>query len=117
MKSFGFTTKWIKIDNKNETGVILRILWNIISNFNDQTNFLNKLINWQVANLCKDSSEDFLLKTLDFLQQSHDDRAIGSGTIILIISNEEIEDMKIVKSLEDSGLLVKSVIKTIESEK
>ena len=76
MKSFGFTTKWIKINNKNETEVILRLLWNIISNFNDQSNFLvlNKLINWQVANLCKDSSKDFLLKTLDILQQSHDDQ-------------------------------------------
>ena len=36
---------------------------------------------------------------------------------ILIISNEEIEDfMKIVKSLEESGLLVKGVSETIKSE-
>ena len=35
----------------------------------------------------------------------------------LIISNEEIYDiMKIVKSLKDSGLLVKSVAETVESE-
>ena len=35
----------------------------------------------------------------------------------LIISNEEIEDvMKIVKSLEESGLLVKEVSETIKSE-
>ena len=35
----------------------------------------------------------------------------------LIISNEEIEDvMKIVKSLEESGLLVKDVSETIKSE-
>ena len=32
----------------------------------------------------------------------------GSGTTVLIISNEEMEDiMKIVKSLEESGLLIK----------
>ena len=32
----------------------------------------------------------------------------GSGTTALIISNEEMEDiMKIVKSLKESGLLVK----------
>ena len=35
----------------------------------------------------------------------------------LIISNEEINDiMKIVKSLEESGLLIKGVSKTIKSE-
>ena len=32
----------------------------------------------------------------------------GSGTTALIISNEEMEDiMKMVKSLEESGLLIK----------
>ena len=35
----------------------------------------------------------------------------------MIIPNEEINDiMKIVKSLEESGLLIKSVIKTIKNE-
>ena len=35
----------------------------------------------------------------------------------LIISNEEINDiMKIVKSLEESGLLIKGVSKTIKSD-
>ena len=37
--------------------------------------------------------------------------------ITLIISNEEIDDiMKIVKSLEDSGLLIKGVSETIKNE-
>ena len=41
----------------------------------------------------------------------------GSGTTALIISNEEINDiMKIVKSLEESGLLIKDVSKTIKNE-
>ena len=40
-----------------------------------------------------------------------------SGMTTLIISNEEINDiMKIVKSLEESGLLIKGVSKTIKSE-
>ena len=44
-------------------------------------------------------------------------KTFGSGFTILIISNEEMEDiMKIVKSLEDSGLLIKGVSKTIKSE-
>ena len=39
----------------------------------------------------------------------------GSGTTALIISNEEMEDiMKIVKSLEELGLLIKGISKTIK---
>ena len=40
----------------------------------------------------------------------------GSGFTTLIISNEEMEDIKIVKSLEDSGLLIKGVSETIKNE-
>ena len=41
----------------------------------------------------------------------------GSGNATLIISNEEMNDIrKIVKSLEKSGLLLKDVSKTIQKE-
>ena len=41
----------------------------------------------------------------------------GSGTTTLIISNDEMKDIiKIVKSLEDSGLLLKGVSETIQNE-
>ena len=41
----------------------------------------------------------------------------GSGVTTLIISNEEINDiMKIIKSLEESGLLIKDVSKTIKNK-
>ena len=41
----------------------------------------------------------------------------GSGTLALIISNEEMEDIiKIVKSPEESGLLVKGISETIKNE-
>ena len=41
----------------------------------------------------------------------------GSATERLTISNKEMEDItKIVKFLEDSGLLIKSITKTIENE-
>ena len=41
----------------------------------------------------------------------------GSGMATLIILNREIEEiMKIVKFLEESGLLTKSVSETIENE-
>ena len=42
---------------------------------------------------------------------------LDSGTTTLIISNDEIEDiMKIVKSLKDSGLLLKGVSETTQNE-
>ena len=42
---------------------------------------------------------------------------LGSGTATLIISNDEMEDViKIVKSLEDSGLLLKGISETIQNE-
>ena len=41
----------------------------------------------------------------------------GSGTTTLIISNEEMNDIiKMLQALEDSNILSKGVIKTIESE-
>ena len=41
----------------------------------------------------------------------------GSGTTVLIISNEGMGDvMKIVKSLEESGLIIKEIGKTIKNE-
>ena len=42
----------------------------------------------------------------------------GSGTTALIISNEEIEDiLKVVKSLEESGLLIKGISEIIKQRK
>ena len=44
-------------------------------------------------------------------------KMLGSGTTTLIISNEEMEYIiKIVKSLKDSGLLLKIVSETIQNE-
>ena len=42
---------------------------------------------------------------------------VTSRTTALIISNEEMEDIiKIVKSLEESGLLIKGISETIKNE-
>ena len=44
-------------------------------------------------------------------------KMLGSGTTTLIISNDEMNDIrKIVKSLEDSGVLLKGVSETIQYE-
>ena len=44
-------------------------------------------------------------------------KILGSGMTAFTISNKEMDNiMKIVKSLEDSGLLIKSVSKTIKNE-
>ena len=41
----------------------------------------------------------------------------GSGNVTLIISNDEMKDIiKIVKSLEDSALLLKGVSQTVQNE-
>ena len=48
---------------------------------------------------------------------ANQNKIYGSNTIALIISNEEMEDiMEIVKSLEESGLPIKGISKTIENE-
>ena len=42
---------------------------------------------------------------------------LGSGATTLVISNDEMDDiLKIVKSLEDSGVLLKGVSETIQHE-
>ena len=47
---------------------------------------------------------------------SMQNKIYGSGTTVLIIPNKEMEDiMKIVKSLEESGLLIKGIIETIKN--
>ena len=44
-------------------------------------------------------------------------KTLGSGNTTLIISNDEIHDIsKIVKYLEDSGLLIKGVTETVQNE-
>ena len=44
-------------------------------------------------------------------------KMLGSGTTTLIISNDEMDDiLKIFKSLENSGLLLKGVSETIQHE-
>ena len=49
--------------------------------------------------------------------QEYINKILGSGNTTLIISNNEIENIiKIVKSLDDSDLLLERVTKTIQSE-
>ena len=44
-------------------------------------------------------------------------KILGSGTTTLIISTDEMNDiMKIVKSLEDSGILLEGVSETVQTE-
>ena len=44
-------------------------------------------------------------------------KILGPGTTTLIISNNEMEDIiKIIKSLEDSGLLIKGVTETVQND-
>ena len=44
-------------------------------------------------------------------------KILGSGTTTLIVSNDEMNEiLKIVKSLEDSGVLLKGISETIKNE-
>ena len=43
-------------------------------------------------------------------------KKLGSGNTTLIISNDEIHIIKIIKSIEDSGLLLKVVTETVQNE-
>ena len=49
--------------------------------------------------------------------QEHIKKVLGSRITTLIISNDEMKDIiRIVKSLEDSGLLLKGISKIIQNE-
>ena len=75
-----------------------------------------------IGNVLKPLAKSVLISLGLITAASATDAAIhkkmfGSRTTTLIISNEEMNDiMKIVKSLEESDLWIKSVSKTIENE-
>ena len=75
-----------------------------------------------IANILKPLAKSVLIPLGLTAAASLTDAAIhkkmfGSGFTKLIISNEEMEDIiKIVKSLKDSGLLIKGVSETIKNE-
>ena len=74
------------------------------------------------ANVLKPLAKSVLVPLELTAAASATDRAIqkkifGSGTTTLVFSNEDPNDiMKIVKSLEESGLLIKGVSETIKNE-
>ena len=75
-----------------------------------------------IENVLKPSAKSVLLPFGLTAASSATDAAIhkkmfGSGFATLLISNEEMEDiMKIRKSLEDSGLIIKGASETIKNE-
>ena len=48
--------------------------------------------------------------------QEYIKKILGSETTLIISNDEMVDIMKIVKSLEDSGLLLKGVSETIQNE-
>ena len=66
-----------------------------------------------IRNVLKPLAKSFLIPIGLTIHQ----KMFGSGFIILIISNEEMEDIrKIVRSFEGSGLLIKRITETIKNE-
>ena len=89
----------------------------MIGNSGDNTNFSHELflINRQVANLgkgfAKNASTDIKLSKTQL------SKMIQSNNTTLIISNDEMDDiLKIVKSLEDYGVLLKGASEAIQNE-
>ena len=118
----------IKSAIKNESQVVLRLPSNMIGN--DETNFPDKLLltNRQVSNLRKAfsnySSTDIKSSKTQISKMIQSGGFLGRlfGPLLktgltLIISNDEMEHViKIVKSLQDSGLLLKGVSETVQNE-
>ena len=101
---------------ENETEVVLRLSSNMVGD--DETNFPHKLLltNRQVANLPK-TIANYLSTDIKLSKTQIHKIVLGSGTTTLIISNDEMKDIiGIIKSLEDSGLLLKGVSETIQNE-
>ena len=75
-----------------------------------------------IGNVLKPLAKSVLVPLALTVTASATDAAIhkkmfGSASTTLIISNEEMNDiMKIIKSLEESGLLIKSVSETVNNE-
>ena len=131
----------LKSSIKNETDIDLRISSNMVSNSNDNTNFPHALLltKRQAANIRKAFAKNTSLGKLagplmkvamplaknvlaplgisaamSAIDGSIKKEMPGAGTTTLIISNDEMDDiLKIVKSLEDSGLSLKGVSETI----
>ena len=57
-----------------------------------------------------------ILKNRQFCLTSFQKKTLLPGTTTLVFSNEDLNIMKIVKSLEESGLLIKGVIETNENK-
>ena len=92
----------------------IRRIFKFTYTINDSWFTINEIINNPFA-------KNFLLLLglsagMSVADASIQNKIYGPGTTVLIIPNKEMEDiMKIVKSLEESGLLIKGIIETIKN--
>ena len=114
----------LKSGIKNGAGVTLKLSSNVVGDSNDENNFPHKLFLTGLPlmkNVLKPLAKSILIPLGLTAAVSATDTAMhkkyfGSGNTKLIISNEEMNDiMKIIQSLEESVLLIKSVSKTIKN--
>ena len=123
---------------KNETDAVLRLSSNMIGN-SDETNFRHKLLltNRQVANLRKAFANHTsihiklsksglpLLKSvikplgaLGLTDPAIHKKVLGKGNhTTLLISHDDLNDLlKVIKSLENSGILLDGITETVKNE-
>ena len=100
----------------------MKILSTVVGDYNDENNSLHKLLSTytQIWRLCKAFTSNFTanikLSKTQLYAAIHKNN-FESDMTILIIYNEEMNDIiKIVKSLEKSGLLINGGSKTIKTK-
>ena len=116
---------------KNESDVVIRLSSNLIGDSNDKTNFPHELLltGRQVSSTRKafsnNSSVDIknvliplgLTASASAADAGIHKNILGSGNTTLIVSNKDMDDLiKIVKFLQDSGLLLKGVTESVQNE-
>ena len=116
---------------KNENDVVIRLSPNMIGDSNDKTNFPHELLltGRQVSSTRKafsnNSSVDIknvliplgLTASASAADAGIHKNILGSGNTTLIVSNKDMDDLiKIVKFLQDSGLLLKGVTESVQNE-
>ena len=102
----GFTTLIISNEEMNDIKIVA---------FLEKSRLIIKGVSETIKNEVKQQKGGFLGMVSATYSAIHN-QMFGSGSTTLIVSNEELNIMKVHKSLEKSGLLIKGVSEWITNE-
>ena len=101
----------------NHSSIDIKLSKTQLSKMIQSGGFLGNLLGKLAGPLMKVAVPLGISAAMSSIDGSIKKKMLGSGATTLIISNDEMNDiLKIVKSLENSGLLLKGVIETIQHE-